>query len=244
MTKRLLTALLLVCLVFSLSSITALAEDQSVTKLKSMGFSDHEITQMDNVKKHVLLRVYDKYNGTAERLPAIEERFALLSGEDDIEINILGGNVGSCTSGYKCKGITMVGGVNKASWQMNQIETVAGGVAWADDWNYIDYEAKVDYGDFWGNPVTKDMTLTDAVPETGLSYKYTGVPDHVNDIYITLDAGLRRSLGDSGTTDYVGKIGYSSATVNVTASISAAPGITLQPATQIYQKAAVGSFYY
>lgn len=98
----------------------------------------------------------------------------------------------------------------------------------------------MNYGDFWGNPVTEDMTLTDAVPETGLSYKYSGVLDHVNDIYITVDVGLRRSEGESGTTDYVGKIGYSSAAVLVSANISAAPGVTFEPATSIYQKASAG----
>lgn len=240
--KKYLTVLLLIILVMS-PALSVSAETTDDEKLRDMGFSNDEISEMDSIKKGVFLKVYDYYDGTARLIPTDEGEISLLD-ESQIQVYTIGGSVGSCMSGYKCKGLSVVGEIDKPWYEAGTLKAVLAGAAWSDDWNYIGYEAEVDYGDFWGNPVTAAMILTDAVPKTGLSFKYTAIPSHVNDIYTSVHVDLRRATGDSGTTDAVGKVGFSEEEIIASAFISAAPGVTFTPVDKIYQKASTSSFYY
>lgn len=242
--KRVFIAMFSVVLLTSLFMTPTFAKDGTTKKLLSMGFSETEILQMNNVKKDVFLKLYDKYNGTAKLLPRTSEEYSIMSAEEDIDVYIVGGNVSQSAPGYKFKGITVVGGVDKTSAETEVIKTVAAAAAWSDNWNYIDYSAEVSYGDFWGNSVTKSMTLTDAVPKAGLSFKFSSIPWHVNDIYTSVSVTLRRAAGDTGTTDAVGKIGYTEESVSISATISADPSVTFTPTENVYQKANTSSFYY
>lgn len=220
------------------------ANDDTTEKLLSMGFSESAILEMDNIKKDVFLRLYDKYDGTAKLLPKTSEESSIFSAENDIDVYIVGGNVGQSSPGYKFKGLSIVGGISKNILEKGTIKTVAAAAAWSDNWNFVDHDAQVEYGDFWGSPVTKNMTLIDASPKVGLSYKFSSVPSHLNNIYTTLSVTLRRADGDSGTTDAVGKIGYTEESVNISASFSANPSVTFTPTEKVYQKAHTTSFYY
>ncbi|MCR8842397.1 hypothetical protein NQ117_01745 [Paenibacillus sp. SC116] len=235
------TTILLFITVFS---VNVTAKDLSIEKLKSMGFSDIEISGMDNIKRTVLLKIYDKYNGTAKVLSS-EAQPSTLSGIDDINVTIIGGNTGnSCMNGFTCKGITVMGGVDKGPLEFDQIKQVASGTAWSDNWNAINYSAEVHYGDYWGNPVYKSMSLISAVPESGVSFAFSSVPSHINDIYTTVDVSLRRASGDTGTTDAVGVVGYTGKSMQISASVGYPPSVTFTPSTDIYQKSHLTSFYY
>lgn len=242
--KKILLVIVSFILLISTQSTTTLAKDNSNEKLSSMGFSESTISQMDNIKKDVFLKLYDKYNGTAKLLPRASEEYSIFSAEDDIDVYIVGGSVGEKHPDYKFKGLSIVGGINKNFFEKGNIKTVAAGAAWSDNWNYIGYSAQVEYGDFWGNSVTKNMALINAVPKAGLSFKFSSVPVHLNKIYTTVSVTLRRPAGASGTTDAVGTIGYSEEDTSISASISASPSVTFNPIEKVYQKANTSSFYY
>lgn len=190
------------------------------------------------------MEVYDLYDGTAELLPSGSDEYSLFD-ENNIEIWIVGGNVNPCVpSTYTCKDVSVVGSVEKYWFQVNDIEAVGAGIAWSDDWNYIDYEAELSYNNLIGNSVTKDMILIDAVPKTGVTFKYSDIPWYVSKVYLSFSVKLRRTAGDSGTTDAVGKIAYTEEDVIISSTVSTAPGVTFTPTDKVYQKAATSSFYY
>ncbi|MCY9529420.1 hypothetical protein M5X04_08755 [Paenibacillus alvei] len=212
--------------------------------LKDIGFSEYQISKMDYIEKDIYTRIYRKTDGTARLINGNSTHSSLneLLSVSDIDVNIVAGNSPTCQNGYKCAGIYVVGKVDTEKFNLKQIAT---GAAWSDSWNNMSSKAEVSYGDFWGNTETKSMYLIDATPKKGLAYGYDNLPFHLSTAHTTLEIDLRRTSGDSGTTDVVGKVGFTKEETVLGVSISGnTPGISITPQDKVFQRAATGSFIF
>jgi hypothetical protein len=244
--KKILIVLLLVGLITSTASVaSAKKKVGGEDKLVEMGFTSYEITQMSERKKKVLLETYEKFNGTSRVLPSEDGGITTMS-EDFVDIVMLAGNVGSCQTGYICKGITVIGDINVPFWGNNSyITQPVIGAAWADNWSYFDYEAEVKWGDYFGVDQADDMTLVDATPEAGLGFKHPNLGHGVREATMEMHITIRRQTSaGTGTTDIAAKTGYTGSTTIVGATISGSPSITFTPSSKIYQVADTSTVYY
>lgn len=224
---------------------TAFAEKKGLTqeeKLIEMGFSEEGISELYETQKEALEDLYDKSKGKAKVLSEEEaEPLGItdigVTGVSDIKVTVVG-SVDDTDSRYTYASIIVLSNIK------TYVESSAVGVAFSDSWTIRDHEALTTFHDFWGDEILEWGELIDAVPKVGLAYEYDGYSAWNTGCSWTMSVDLRKPVSESGTTDFVGKAGYSTSSLAMGVSISASPSVNFSPSSKVYQKAATGNFDY